>query len=167
MGLAFYEVDEKYINYLKQFENKVFNNSTTNAQNTRKYIGILLNINNVSYLAHLSSFKKKHRKRKNTIDMFIIEQIAALNLNNMIPVIAGVFSYVDFKTIKDQKYKCLLENEYKIIKKNQQIITKSANRLYKLKTKSYKKNDASLEKLLNRCNDFKLLEKEAIKYKKI
>ena len=166
MGLAFYEVDEKYINYLKQFENKVFNNSTANAQNTRKYIGILLNINNVSYLAPLSSFKRKHKNRKSTIDMLIIKQKAALNLNNMIPVIAGVFSYVNFKTIKDIKYKCLLENEYKIIKKNQQKIINNSIRLYTLKTKPPKNIDDNLNKLLNRCNNFALLEEKAIQYKK-
>ena len=57
--MKLYEVDESYINYLKLFDNRVLNYSGENYTKTRKYIGVLLKVNNCDYLALLSSPNKK------------------------------------------------------------------------------------------------------------
>lgn len=52
----------------------------------RKYIGIVLEINGLSYFAPLSSFKQKHKKMKEGVDFIKIRDYAVININNMIPV---------------------------------------------------------------------------------
>lgn len=45
--LKFYNIDDKYIEYLYQFDNKV----PFNKNSKRPYIGIILEINNTTYFA--------------------------------------------------------------------------------------------------------------------
>ena len=57
--LFFYEIDEQYINYLSQFSEHLFRNAKISQRHTRKYIGILFEINGMKYFAPLSSYKIK------------------------------------------------------------------------------------------------------------
>ena len=59
MSLKLYEVDNNYIDYLKKFDNKVLHHSNPSYNHTRKYLGILFNINEFKYIAPLSSPKQK------------------------------------------------------------------------------------------------------------
>lgn len=54
--LIFVKIDEKYIEYLSRYENKVAQ------KKNRIWIGVLLEINNIKYFAPLSSPKEKHMK---------------------------------------------------------------------------------------------------------
>ena len=60
--MKLYEVDEEYIDYLKNFDNKVLNHSGERYKYIRKYTGILLTINDCDYIAPLSSPSKTDYK---------------------------------------------------------------------------------------------------------
>ena len=56
--LKFYNIDNNYINYLYQFDNKV----PYNKDQKRPYIGIIIEVNNMKYFAPLFSPKQVHSK---------------------------------------------------------------------------------------------------------
>ena len=66
--LKFYDVELVYIEYLKRFEDKISDISSENLKNRRKFIGILIEIENINYVAPLTSPKEKHTKLKDTLD---------------------------------------------------------------------------------------------------
>lgn len=153
MAIAIYEVNPKYIDYLIPHAPHLFQNKQPGQHNERKYIGVILNVNDMEYFAPLSSFKVKHERMKNGLDLIKIGKYAVINLNNMFPVPAEQYTYVDISKVKNQQYQKLLSAEYRIILKLQDRIKRNALELYKHKIKS--KNSTALAK---RCNDFILLE---------
>lgn len=54
-SLKLYEINTAYINYLFPFAPHLFRNSNPGQHNERKYIGIVLHINDMNYFAPLSS----------------------------------------------------------------------------------------------------------------
>lgn len=158
-NIKLYEVDNNYINYLSEFAPHLFLNKKSGQTNERKYIGVVLHINGADYFAPLSSYKPKHHKMSNRVDFIKIKNYAVINLNNMFPVIDGVYSYVDINSVRDIQYKNLLLAEYRFIKSIQNNIRKNALVLYKLKVNATEKTP-----LTERCNDFKLLEEKAAHY---
>ena len=115
--LLFYEIDNKYIDFLSKFSEHLFHNAKITQTYTRKYIGILFEINDLKYFAPLSSFKPKHKRLSETVDFIKIGDMAVINLNNMFPVIDGVFSLKNPADESDIQYKTLLNNEIRIIRK--------------------------------------------------
>ena len=71
--LYFYEVNDEYIEYLSQFDKRMMYSKVETRKFKRKYIGILLKINQVNYIAPLSSYKEKHKQMKETIDFIKIK----------------------------------------------------------------------------------------------
>ena len=65
-GLKLYEINPLYIKYLAQYQKHIFWSDGNKA--TRKYIGIVLQIDGMNYFAPLSSFKPKHTKMKESVD---------------------------------------------------------------------------------------------------
>lgn len=159
-NLRFYEIDSGYIEYLSKYAPHLYRNSKDTQQNERKYIGIVLKVNNLNYFAPLTSAKRKHRYLKEGIDLIKIKNYAVLNLNNMFPVPESVCKFVDFSTVLNPRYKDLLQAEYRYIKMIQEKIRKSACILYNHKVK-YKESDS----LSKRCNDYLLLEEKCKAYK--
>ena len=53
--LLFYEINKKYIDFLSQFSEHLFHNAKVSQTYSRKYIGILFEINGIKYFAPLSS----------------------------------------------------------------------------------------------------------------
>lgn len=88
--IKLYEISKEYIRYLGQYQQHVFYDG-----GTRKYIGILLEIEGFKYFAPLSSFKQKHANMKESVDFIKIKDYAVINLNNMIPVPDGQYVLVD------------------------------------------------------------------------
>lgn len=158
--MQFYEINSAYIDYLVPFSPHLFHNKQANQKNSRKYIGIVLSINDCDYFVPLSSFKKKHFKMKESIDFMKIKQYAVLNLNNMFPVPKTERTYVDINRIADVNYKNLLRKEYRFIKVNEKKIMKNAQVVY-----SHKIHSGNKTNLGKRCNDFLLLEEKAKLYK--
>ena len=170
--MKLYSVSDNYINYLRNFDDKVYDNKETNRKNTRKYLGIVLNINNFNYYIPLSS-PKKTDYYKNTIRKSIIPIIriischeskntpclkATLRLSNMIPVPDSELTLYNPSIEKNKNYKILIEKELEFIKKNSQLIHKYAKIIYNQKT-----NNHSVS-YLKSVVDFKLLESKCIDY---
>ena len=155
MAIELYEVNAKYIDYLVPYAPHLFHNKQFGQQNERKYIGIVLVVNNMKYFAPLSSFKPKHEKMKNGLDFIKVGNYAVININNMFPVPDGEYSYVDIPKVKNPQYRKLLTTEYRIIRKLQDKIKSNATQVYK-----HKINHGDTTALAKRCNDFKLLEEK-------
>ena len=158
--LRFYEIDEKYIDFLSHYSEHLFHNAKIQQNYSRKYIGILFEINGMKYFAPLSSFKPKHKRLCETIDFIKIGDMAVLNLNNMFPVPGGVYSLKNPNTEQNCQYKILLNNEIRIIKQKSEIIINNAKAVYE-----HKMTNDGKSKLSQRCNDFKLLEIKCREYK--
>ncbi len=58
MKLNLYSVNDKYIKYLRQFDDKIYDNKEGNRNHERKYVGIVLTINDFNYYIPMSSPKK-------------------------------------------------------------------------------------------------------------
>lgn len=159
-NIKIYEVDSAYVNYLIPYAPHLFHNSKKGQANKRKYIGIVLQVNDTDYFAPLSSFKPKHTTMKDGLDFIKIKNYAVINLNNMFPVPVGEYTYVDIGGIKDPAYRSLLLAEYRFIKSIQEKIRKNATTLY-----NHKITNGDKTRLSKRCNDFLLLESMCKKYK--
>ena len=159
--LLFYEIENKYIDYLLKFSEHLFRNAKITQSYSRKYIGILFEINGFKYFAPLSSFKPKHKRLNETIDFIKIGDMAVINLNNIFPVPDGFYSLKNPKTEKNLQYQTLLNNEIRIIRKKQEQIIHNAKSVY-----NHKITNDGKSKLAQRCNDFKLLEEKCKLYKR-
>lgn len=151
-NIKLYEINPSYVNYLLPAAPHLFHNKKPGQQHERKYIGIVLTVNNMDYFAPLSSFKDKHRKMAEGLDFIKVKDYAVINLNNMFPVPDGQYHYVDISKENNPKYKSLLLAEYRYLKSIQERIRKNATSLYRLKT------NGNISPLTKRCNDFARLE---------
>ena len=158
--IQFYEISPEYIDYLVPFAPHLFHNKKESQQNSRKYIGIVLTVNESSYFVPLSSYKEKHDKMHESVDFIKIKRFAVLNINNMFPVPKSERNFVDINKIENQNYRNLLRNEYRIIKVLEKKILKNAQIVY-----SHKIHNGNKTNLCKRCNDFLLLEEKAKEYK--
>ena len=161
MNLCFYEINSKYIDYLSVLEPHFFHNKRLGQQNERKYIGIILHVNNMSYFAPLSSFKPKHSKMKESVDFIKIKDYAVININNMFPVPEGLYTYINIQKEKNASYRALLQAEYRIIKKKKERLIKNADIVYIHRIKK-----GTSTPLGKRCHDFLKLENACRNYVK-
>lgn len=122
-NLRIVKVDAKYCDYLRKFDEKVMYNSGD--KENRPFIGVLFNVNEIEYFAPLSSPKEKHKKMKNTIDFWKIDNgnLGAINFNNMIPVTKKQYKLVNLnkkaKSFDELKYLLLLQNQLKWLNSNE------------------------------------------------
>ena len=97
-----YYITDEYINYLRQFDEKV----AYNKNKGRPYIGIVYSHEGSDYFIPLHSPKEKHKKiNDKAVDIYKIKngELGVININNMIPVPMSVLSEV-LPTIEDKKY---------------------------------------------------------------
>lgn len=151
-NIKIYGVKDSYIKYLSQFQEHLFLHEGGSSR--RKYIGVVLEINHISYFAPLSSFKSKHKKMKESVDFIKIKDYAVININNMIPVPKGQLIELNINAEKDPHYKFLLQAESREINRQKSRIRKNAEIVY-----SHKKRSGNLTPLAKRTNDFEMLEK--------
>ena len=159
--ISFYEIEEQYIDYLSSYAPLLFHNAKPGQQNSRKYIGVVLDINDSSYYVPLSSFKQKHSKMKDGLDFIKIKTYAVLNLNCMFPAPIETCHKIVFSQIKDLRYRSLLLAEYREIKRLREKIKKNAATLYR-----HKIANGESTRLAKRCNDFSALEILASAYER-
>lgn len=157
--LKFYEINPNYIDFLLPFAPHLFRNKKPAQENERKYIGIVLSVNDMDYFVPLSSFKAKDQKMKETVDFIKIKDFAVLNINNMFPAASKDCHYVDINSIKNQNYRNLLRNEYRFIKSIENKILKNAKTVY-----IHKKINGNKTGLAKRCNDFALFEQKCTEW---
>ena len=127
--MKLYTINEEYINYLKQFSENI----KYNKNESRPYVGIILEINGHNYFAPLGSPKPKHIKMKESMDFIKIDngQAGVINLNNMIPVSLEYVKQIDF-SLYDEKYVGLLKKQAIWINKNSPKIKSKTLKLYNL-----------------------------------
>lgn len=175
--MKIYELNEKYIDYLHSIDNKVRNSKGKDYQFSRKYVGVILKINNFKYFAPLSSGKSEKdyfpngEIRPSVVPLIRIVKenkdktkslLGKIQLSNMIPIVdENLTKIYDINNEKDIKYKIMVYNEIKFINKNKDLIIKNAKKLYQHKSQNldigYVKNTV----------DFKLLEEKALEYSQV
>ena len=156
-SLKIYEIDSRYVKYLSAYQEHIF--FSERDISSRKYIGIVLEINGFKYFAPLSSYKAKHKKMAEGVDFIKIKDYAVINLNNMIPVPDGEFNLVDVNGTKDPHYRFLLQAESREINRQRNRILKNADIVYK-----HKLRNVDTTPLAKRTNDFIKLEKACKTY---
>ena len=171
--MKLYAITDRYIDYLRQFESKVYDNKEDKRKVMRKYLGIVLTINEMNYYIPMSSPKKSDYKnnkiRKSIIPIVRIisnDEInnipvlkGTLRISNMIPVPDSELILYEPKYEENKNYKILIEKELEFIEKNEDMIKKYANIIYNQKNNGY---DVSY---INNVVDFKLLEEKYKEYK--
>ncbi|MDD3204113.1 MAG: type III toxin-antitoxin system ToxN/AbiQ family toxin [Lachnospiraceae bacterium] len=102
--MKFYNVTNRYIDYLKKSDPKV----PDNKGERRPYIGIVLELNNVQYYVPFTSPKRKHKEMKNGLDFRKIHggEYGAINFNNMLPVVDSELILLDIEKENDISYQC-------------------------------------------------------------
>ncbi|MBO4699432.1 type III toxin-antitoxin system ToxN/AbiQ family toxin [bacterium] len=163
--MRFYHVKDDYINFLRKYDGKVADNK----HETRPYVGIVLEIGSVKYYAPFSSPKPKHKTMKNTVDFRKIAggSYGAINFNNMIPVTNSALILIDIDKIGDDKYRRLLQNQYKAIRSDTIQIQKTANLLRELLLSDNSELSDYEIRIKQRCCDIKLLEEIYAQYDKV
>jgi len=159
-NLKIYYIDEGYINYLRSFDSNVAYNKNT----TRPYIGIVYTYNNYNYFAPLASPKPKHKDiNPNAIDIYKIKdgELGVVNINNMVPTPIEELTEV-LPTIKDIKYKKMLEEQLTFLNNHKAHLFKKIKHFQNM----YRKGHLS-KNILNRCCNFELLEKVFSEYENI
>jgi protein AbiQ len=156
-GLKLYEINPNYIKYLSQYQEHLFVSDGDKA--SRKYIGIILQVNGIEYFAPLSSFKPKHKQMKESVDFIKISDYAVININNMVPVPKCEYHLVEIDKIENPQYKHLLQAENREINRQRNRIMKNADIVYK-----HKLRNEDVTPLARRTNNFKELEKRYKQY---
>ena len=184
-NLKFITINQDYLKYLHSFCGEVYYKPT--GYETKPYIGILVQENNVEYVIPLSSAKEKHKTWKNVdVDRFSIYEncdkpeagakdiyvqnsdgsfkhiLSVMDLKKMIPIKQGLYTEVNLNpaandTKADKKYKVLLNIEYKFCLKIMNSIIQKASKLYE--------KQITTGKIVKFCCDFKLLEEKCREYK--
>lgn len=153
MELNLYEINTKYIYELRKIDPKVL---IYHGQHNRPYLGIVLSIDIFHYFVPLSSYKYKHDRIAESIDLVKLQRYAVLNLNNMVPVPDEFVKKIDFNQIDDKKYVSLLKKEYGLCKKKIALIKKNAKILHSIEKNRNKVNQKNTKKLKHCCSFSKL-----------
>ena len=161
--MDFYRIDEKYNNYLQEYEKRV--RGITKVPNIRykdrnKFaFGAVLEINDIKYYVSISSFSKKQEAN-------ILIRIpgdrkeikGSLRFNYMVPVPEQCIKRLVIKDIEGKKYRELLNKEYRFCIDNAERIQKKADKVYKMVTENRK------QILTDNSCAFKILEDAYQKY---
>lgn len=172
MKLNLYSISDKYIKYLRKFEDKIYDNKEEIRVRTRKYLGIVLTINNCNYYIPISSPKKsdyidyeKRIIRKDTKTIIRINNgnrlYGTLRISNMIPVPITELEPYMIETEQDRKYKEVILGELRYINNNVEKITKNAKIVYNQRIKN--ENIGYIKNTVN----FKLLEEKLEEWNKM
>lgn len=156
--MRFYHIKDSYISYLKQFDEKVAENKTE----SRPYVGVVMEIDDIKYYAPFTSPKPKHKKMKNGKDFRKINGglYGAINFNNMIPVVDSALIEIDIAGVNDVQYRRLLQNQYNSIKKDENGIIATAGNLHNLIFKDESELSEYEMKVKHRCCNLKILEQK-------
>ena len=162
-----YKVDTKYINYLKQFQERVAD--PKDFGHTRPYVGILIFSNNMHYyFAPLTS--KTNKPEFYCVRLYDENKkaIAGVRINNMIPIpkkiafeIVQPVMYMELlksNNPRDVKYGNLLKREVSSLKT--EIISST---IYK-KAVEFRRDYKYKPYIKNICLDFQLLEQKALEF---
>lgn len=156
--MKLYHVNETYLDELRKIEPKIPQIKGSNGTKPRPFVGIILTINSVNYIAPLSS--QIHNKRTD-FKIFAakgqnqVAQVATVRTAYMFPIPLEELQEIDFtqEQIKDKSYAALLINEINYIKKE-----KNSNKLIELANKTYEYTVTKRYHFEKFCCDFLALE---------
>ncbi|EPV4647659.1 type III toxin-antitoxin system ToxN/AbiQ family toxin [Clostridium perfringens] len=131
--LDFYEVDTKYLEYLKTYGDSSV--SDYEYKNTKFYVGIILEVNGFKYFAPVSSFPIKQKTNllikvsdKNSKELVVV---GSIRLCFMIPVNDTVVKRFSINNYWNFKSKNLIRKELSWCRNNAESIKKLAQKVYK------------------------------------
>ena len=160
--LKLYTISIKYVRNLHNLDDRVQSVSPQIHKSSRPFVGVVVICNAQQYCIPLDHPKEKHFAMKNDVDFMRIfdgkKLIGVMNLNNMIPVDGSVIQPLNISPSADDSsaeraYKLLCAKELDWIQKNQEIINKRANKLYRMIV-----SGTANQGLKKRCLDFVKLE---------
>lgn len=157
--LYFYSIDKKYVDYLREYDQKVPNaNYHEIGAHEKLYCGVVIFIGTKPYFAPLSH-ETSNSQSSTIIKHKNGEKIASLRLKFMIPVIDN--SLLKVKKIEeenDSKYQGLLSEELTYCRQHKDEITKKAKIVYSNTVNKKQKFETF-------CCNFEVLEQAAENYK--
>lgn len=155
--MRFYHIRDDYIHYLRSYDSKV----ALNKHERRPYVGVVVQIGDITYYAPFTSPKPKHQYMKNTKDFRKIAggNYGAINFNNMIPVPADALMLIDINNEPDLRYRRLLQNQYRAVVRDRVGIEKTASTLRSLILTDMAQLTPYDARVKERCCDLELLEK--------
>ena len=137
--MDFYRIDEKYNRFLQKYEKE--KRGITKVPNIRytdrnKFaFGAVMQVNGMNYYVSVSSFDKKQEAN------ILIrvpgdekEVKGSLRFNYMVPVPEECLEKLVIKDIEDEKYRLLVNKEYRFCMENAERIQKKANKIYEMVT---------------------------------
>ena len=169
-----YRVDLKYIRDLSKKEHNIMSTSPQIGKENRPFLGIVVMLNERKYCIPLTSANKKAKFTNNKVHgidcIKILDEsrrdahgapiaIAALNINNMIPIHESLISKIDISTDKscpksEIGIRTVMQKELKWCRANADLIKRRTQKVYDMVSEGNSKN----KRLLSRCNNFKSLE---------
>ena len=152
-----YNIKDEYITFLRQFDSNV----SDNKNESRPYIGIVLEIQGVKYYTPFTSPKQKHESMHNTKDFRKIDsgRLGAINFNNMIPVPDNAIIPIHINNETNSQYRRLLQKQYEAIQQDSESIIRTAERLYTLIFTPDDELTRNDRKIKSRCCNLSLLER--------
>ncbi|MBQ4938338.1 MULTISPECIES: type III toxin-antitoxin system ToxN/AbiQ family toxin [Citrobacter freundii complex] len=159
--MKFYTVSDSYISHLKNVDDRV----PDNYGGGRAFIGIVLEVNGLKYLAPLTSYKAKQDKiAPSTPTIFKLHErnnpenkLGMICLNNMLPVTDEVIELLDIDA-QPKRYQKMLYRQFEFIKLHTDDIEARAQNLYKMIT-------VDKHTFFSRIScDFELLEQASASY---
>ncbi len=174
MELKIVSVSDGYIEFLRQHCANVMDNKYETRKFTRKYVGIVLTVNNLKYYIPLSSPKdydylpdgtiRKSNMFCSRISMNIgggeMQLYGKLMYKNMIPVPDSAIIEYDLDYESDEDYKAIVFNEKVWMTLRVGEIYESANRIYRFRKNPHNLTDPRIEKIV----DFDAVEKACTLY---
>ena len=141
--MDFYRIEEKYSKFLQDYEKK--KRGFTKVPNihytdyNKFAFGAVMQVNGINYYVSISSFDKKQEANiliRVPEDEKTVK--GSLRFNYMVPVPDECIEKLIIKDIEDEKYRLLLNKEYRFCKQNEVRIQKKANKIYQMVTMNRK-----------------------------
>lgn len=173
-----YSVSDRYISYLREKFPNVYSNKIDNRTHTRKYVGVVIKIEEFKYYIPMSSPKESDYQiagdnkviKKSIIPIIRIvvknsvgekELKGTLRISHMIPVPESELELYDLENEPDEAYKDLVQNEIIFIRKNHGKIMNNATVLYKQKqendtTAGYVKSALPYKEIEELCKQYQV-----------
>ena len=165
-----YSVSDRYISFLQERFPNVYSNKEQHRTHTRKYIGIVIEINGFAYYIPLSSPNDTDYQtagdgkiiKRSIIPIYRIvvknskgekELKGTLRISHMIPVPENELELYDLEHEQDKAYRDLVQDEIIFIRKHADKIRSNANVMYHQKI-----NNDQTAKYVRAALDFKAIE---------
>lgn len=178
-----YSVTDEYVEWLRGKNPNIYSNKMDTRIHTRKYLGVVLQIDKYSYYIPMSSPKESDyqiagdskviKKSITPIIRIVVknslgikELKGTLRISHMIPVPDSELMLYDIVNERDDAYKDLVQNEMIFIRKNKDKIASNAKLMYKQKiendeTAGYVKTALDYRTLEKLCDSFVVLKNKS------